>query len=161
MLSRPLISPFSRLVSTVLPVLLGVALAMAGCVGEGDAVVSISVLSSPHDRVSGGDVRLAATIPEGMESTRVETVAGGREVTPAFSVEGPRRLEGGRGLPEGRSSISVRAPSGTREVELVNHSRSGPMFSGPPQEPSGPGTTKGCSTDSRRSGRGGSPRPSS
>lgn len=136
MLSRPLISPFSRLVSTALPVLLGVALAMAGCVGEGDAGVSISVLSSPHDRVSGGDVRLAVTIPEGMEPTRVEIVAGGREVTPAFSAEGPRRLEGVvRGLPEGRSSILVRAPSGTREVELVNHSRSGPMFSGPPQEP--------------------------
>lgn len=82
MLSRPLISPPSRLVSTALPVLLGVALATAGCLGEGDAGVSISVLSSPHDRVSGGDVRLAVTVPEGMEPTRVEIVAGNREVTP-------------------------------------------------------------------------------
>lgn len=121
----------------IVPLLAGLTLAGGTLGGCGEAVgPSVTVLSSPPDRVSGGDARIAITTSEPAEAEEIEVYAGERAVTDPFSPVEAGRWEGViRGLPIGETELRVEGPAGTSRLELVNHPRSGPMFSGPPQEP--------------------------
>lgn len=115
---------------------------------------AIEVLSSPPQYVSGGDARLRVTVPDRVDPSTVTVTSGGADVTGAFEVNDDGALEGVVvGLPEGDTEVVAQIapgnatrsgqPAGGRRARLVltNHPISGPMFSGPQQQPFG------CSTD--------------
>ncbi|MFP4552548.1 MAG: DUF6351 family protein [Actinomycetota bacterium] len=99
----------------------------------------IEVVSSPPEFVSGGDARLVVEVPPG-QVDKVTITVEGRDVTDSFSPIGPRVLEGVvDGLDLGDNLVEVR-PRNSRgrvlaEVTLTNHPITGPIFSGPQQEP--------------------------
>lgn len=100
---------------------------------------AIRVLSSPPGQVSGGDVRLAVDVPPGQQD-KVRILVGGRDVTDDFSPVDSFTLEGVvTDLDLGPSTVSVitgeRVMTARAQTVLTNHPRTGPMFSGPPQQP--------------------------
>ena len=101
---------------------------------------SISVLSSPAHLVSGGDARLAVDVPPG-NLDRARVLVNGEDVTDAFRVvPGTTMLEGVvDGLAVGENLVEVmpndRARGAASSLVLTNYPISGPMFSGPQQEP--------------------------
>ncbi len=109
--------------------------------------VAIRVLSSPPDQVSGGDARVAIDLPRGLLD-KVSVDVDGRDVTAAFVPSDRDTLEGVvDGLVVGANQVSVglrRARRSMATLTLVNHPSSGPIFSGPQQQPFA------CSTDSHR-----------
>ena len=116
------------------------------------AAIAIEVLSSPADLVSGGDARVAVDVPRRVPIRKVTVTLDGVDVTGAFAENpaGSHRLEGVvTGLPVGDSDLAVTVngqgngrPSA--RLTLTNHPSSGPMFSGPQQQPFL------CSTDGHR-----------
>ncbi|MFP4634351.1 MAG: DUF6351 family protein [Nitriliruptoraceae bacterium] len=122
--------------------------------GTPDHALDIEVLSSPPEFVSGGDARLLVHLPEGTDPEAVEVTLDDDDVTGAFTPTDDGDLEGVvDGLPEGESEVMARiAPDRARgagsqqggrrtTLTLTNHPSSGPMFSGPQQQPFG------CSTE--------------
>ncbi len=103
----------------------------------------IEVLSSPPDLVSGGDARIEITVPHNVPAHKVSVSVDGTDVTDRFAPDSPTadRLEGViDGLPVGDSTILVEANGKGRfrpstELTITNHPITGPMFSGPHQEP--------------------------
>ncbi|MEZ5382800.1 MAG: DUF6351 family protein [Microthrixaceae bacterium] len=106
--------------------------------GEGERGLAVEVVSSRPDVVTGGDAVLAvpsmdepATLSVALDGQDLPTRTApaprnGKDVGPAVVVSG---------LPEGTSELRVTAESedGTRlagDVEVTNHPRSGPVFSG-------------------------------
>jgi hypothetical protein len=102
--------------------------------------VTITVVSSDPAQVSDGDARVVVTVPQRVPVKHVRISAAGRDVTDVFTRDG-HRFEGVvDGLPLGASEIEVRTngqgrgrPSGS--LTVVNHPASGPVFSGPQQQP--------------------------
>jgi hypothetical protein len=117
--------------------------AASGQVGGGGRL-GAAVISSRPEAVSGGDALVEVTVPRGVAPDGVRIEAGGREVTDAFRVVdgGPghahtHRLRGlVTGLAEGPNRLTAWG-GGARpaELTLVNHPRSGPVFSGPQETP--------------------------
>ncbi|MFA9430697.1 DUF6351 family protein [Egicoccus sp. AB-alg2] len=108
--------------------------------------LGIEVLSSAPDQVSGGDARVAVTLPPSVKAADVRVRLGDTDVTDAFTaVDGG--LEGvvdGMTLGEnvlvaeavkGRGNARVGHDRWRDEVTLVNHPAEGPIFSGPHQQP--------------------------
>ncbi len=102
----------------------------------------IEVLSSPAEYVSGGDARIAVSMPRGISPDRVRVHLDGADVTDNFdTAPGGKGLEGVvDGLPLGDSVISVgpgrgRGKANAARLTLTNHPIAGPMFSGPQQQP--------------------------
>ncbi len=100
-----------------------------------DTSVQLRVLSSPPQWVSGGDARIEVRFPPGLQG-KLELWLNGRRIAPALS-GGDGRLEGVvSGLQLGDNVLEARTPAGTRSgLLLTNHAISGPMFSGPQQQP--------------------------
>jgi hypothetical protein len=109
---------------------------------------SIEVMSSPAEYVSDGDARLRVSLPPG-QIGKVRITVEGRDVTDAFAPIDQRTLEGVvDGLAVGDNTVAVhlgtvRAASRASQT-LTNHPVTGPMFSGPQQDPFL------CSSDSHR-----------
>ncbi|MBB5791619.1 DUF6351 family protein [Jiangella mangrovi] len=101
--------------------------------------VEISVLSGRPDTVTGGDALVRIEVPVNVPPHRVRVAADGVDVTAAFTVDRTSRTLTGlvTGLPEGTSSITTSGPSARAEAELTvtNHPITGPVFSGPHQQP--------------------------
>jgi hypothetical protein len=105
--------------------------------------LELSVVSSRPELVSGGDARVEVAVPDKIALGAVTVELKGADVTAAFGPdpEGNHQLEGVvTGLPEGPSTLVASVGKGTSrqehyEMELVNHSIDGPMFSGPRQDP--------------------------
>lgn len=99
----------------------------------------ITVVSSPPEYVSGGDARLVIEVPPG-QVDKVSITVDGRDVTDAFSPIDPRTLEGVIDeLDLGDNVVEVR-PGNSRgraraSLTLTNHPITGPIFSGPQQQP--------------------------
>jgi hypothetical protein len=119
--------------------------------GGGELAPAITVLSSAPDQVTGGDARIAVELPPGIPPAHVRVHVGTRDVTDAFVRDG-RRLEGvvdGLELEEntltatasrapgaaGRSGRSTGQRDWQASLTLVNHPETGPVFSGPHQQP--------------------------
>ena len=111
-------------------------------VGQADEAGTIKVLSSAPDQVSGGDARIAIDLPPGHLNSLL--LLNGDLVVSGLSRQGGR-VEGLiDGLRLGDNSLRVwhfRFHEGRffldngGAVTLVNHPISGPMFSGPQQQP--------------------------
>ena len=101
---------------------------------------SIEVLSSARDQVSGGDALVAVHVPRGVDPSDVRITVGRVDVSSAFAPQGDELVGLVEGIPEGRSTLTVASTARGRKpapvhVRLTNHPISGPMFSGPQQQP--------------------------
>ncbi|NLG23072.1 MAG: hypothetical protein GX555_16750, partial [Actinomycetales bacterium] len=108
--------------------------------------ISIEVLSSAPDHVSGGDALVEVTGPAALSPEKLRVTLNGEDVTADFDVTPEGTLVGlVDELEEGRNTIRAEAersapPRGKpvakpAVLRLTNHSKEGPMFSGPQQQP--------------------------
>ncbi len=110
--------------------------------GSSTGDLALRTLSSRPEFVTGGDTLLEVALPADVESDR--------SLAPILSVDGverpgalgapgdddPRVYAGlVDGLPDGPSTLSVRWGDRSGSLEVVNHPATGPVFSGPRQEP--------------------------
>ena len=108
--------------------------------------IEIASLSNPLPQlISGGKVLLRVTLPKGVSASSIRVVQGTTDVTSDFQVQSDGTLLGlVTGLQEGANTIEagVAGTSGgfTRRpkpatIVVTNHPSTGPIFSGPQQEP--------------------------
>ncbi|MEE2040048.1 DUF6351 family protein [Nocardiopsis sp. CT-R113] len=125
--------------------------AAPGTPRDADAPLSLEVLSSRPDTVMGDTVLVRVVPPAAVPADRVRLEAGGADATPALRTvrlsDGTPALEGlVSGLPEGDTVLSASHPApgggaegghaaGTARVTVTAHPLTGPVFSGPHQEP--------------------------
>src|SRR5918994_409908 len=110
--------------------------------GKPDAL-TISVVSSPAQYVSGGDARIEIAVPEATALADVDVTLNGSDVTSAFGPdpEGNHQLEGVvTGLALGESTLEATIPGPGKserstELTLTNNPIQGPIFSGLHQTP--------------------------
>jgi hypothetical protein len=107
---------------------------------NGGPGLSITTVSNPRPNlVSGGDVLTRVDVPAGLDARRVGVRLNGADVTSAFARQPDGTLLGRvEGLKDGRNLLSVRASGGryrSDQLTVVNHSITGPVFSGRQQQP--------------------------
>ncbi|SNS34684.1 hypothetical protein SAMN05216276_100818 [Streptosporangium subroseum] len=100
----------------------------------------ITVLSSRPDQVSGGDARVRVRVPESVSPRHVRIRLNGAEVTRDFSPGEQRQTLVGLvdGMRIGRNVLTAETEGGRRldaRLTLTNHDITGPIFSGPHQQP--------------------------
>jgi len=100
--------------------------------------VQLSVLSSPAEYVSGGDARIGVRAAPGLHD-KVELWLNGSRLTGVqFERKGSHQLEaviGGLRPDENLLEVSVKGQSLRDRITLTNYPITGPMFSGPQQQP--------------------------
>ncbi len=108
--------------------------------GGGD--FDIRVLSSPADMVTGGDALVEVTVPRRESLHDVRVKLNGDDVTSAFDRDWSKRtltgLVDGLELGENRITVYARQQHKWRKqarLKLENHPITGPIFSGPQQQP--------------------------
>lgn len=102
----------------------------------------IHSLSNRADLISGGDALIEVKVPEGVEPEKVVLLLNGRNVRASFEYDDASRTMVGllRGLVEG-SNRFVATVNGAVDgrpyasLAITNHSRGGPVFSGPQMQP--------------------------
>jgi hypothetical protein len=100
--------------------------------------IRISVLSSRPDHVTGGDALVSIRVPREVDLAETRVALNGADVTGQFAPGDERRQLVGlvSGLKLGDNQLTVRAPGvPSATVTLVDHPTSGPIFSGPQQQP--------------------------
>ena len=104
---------------------------------HGRSDFDIRALSSRPDTVSGGDVLVRVALPRGLHGKDVRVTLNGRDVTGVF-----RREAGGRsvlglvqGLRLGSNTLRARGGGHDSALRLINHPVTGPIFSGPQEQP--------------------------
>jgi hypothetical protein len=131
-----------------------------------DETYRMQALSTRAEYVTGGDVLVGIEAPGGAALDGMAVTVDGRDVSSAFAMEGGRLVGLVDGLADGSSTIVAERDGGRVELEVVNHSTTGPLFSGPHLEPFvcktemfglGPPTDDNCSatTQSRTEDVGG------
>lgn len=108
-----------------------------------DGALVVSVVSSAPDQVSGGDALLRVDVPRQVPLHQVAVAVDGREVTDSFeAAPGGRALVGlvdDLALGENEVVASANGRGSGRpapgRLTVTNHSISGPIFSGPQQQP--------------------------
>lgn len=105
---------------------------------SGEAVsqgkISISVLSSRYDLVSGGDALVEVRASEGAKASELKLSLNGRELTTPLTYDQPSNMLRGlvTGLDVGANWLQARGPSGYSVSQpLVNYPITGPILSGP------------------------------
>jgi len=100
--------------------------------GSAGGSVSLRVLGNRADLVSAGD----ALVEVVGGSSRTRVTVDGRDITRAFAARGGGPLEGRYvGLVSGLSEGRHRFRAGSARLDVVNHPRGGPVFSGPQVKP--------------------------
>lgn len=99
--------------------------------------LQISTLSTAPDMVSGGDVLVRVDVPRYLSATDVTVSLGDEDVTDVFRPSGDGRSLTGlvTGLEVGENQLIAAGRGRPAELTVVNHLVTGPIFSGPQQEP--------------------------
>src|SRR5919106_2334365 len=100
--------------------------------------LEIISLSNRADKPSAGDVLIAVRVPGGTSLDDVTVTLNGADVTAALTPDGEAHALVGliTGMTVGRNRLEAKAEgSGTYTLDLVNHPRTGPIFSGPQEKP--------------------------
>jgi Tannase-like family of unknown function (DUF6351) len=114
---------------------------VAGCSDGGDSTgaeggdggLTVEVVSSRPEHVSGGDALVAVSVPGGVDVGDVTVEAAGEDVTDAFAADpdDASRLVGlVEGLPDGDSEITAVAGDESGSITVTGHPITGPLFSG-------------------------------
>lgn len=146
----------ARRLSLILPAALTVSLLAAGASAAGPPAagsptaspraITLQVLSSAPDRVSGGDALVEVTPPGTLTAQDLAVSVDGQDITASFEATAEGTLVGlVEGLKEGTSTLRAEAVAAGRRpgvsfatpatVVLTNHPKEGPIFSGPQQQP--------------------------
>lgn len=97
--------------------------------GEG---LTVEVVSTRPEYVTGGDVLLAVTLPDGADAADVTISVDGEPADTTTAVGDDGRLFGlVEGLPEGVAEVVVELGGARATVEVANNPTTGPLFSGP------------------------------
>lgn len=115
---------------------------VAGCGGAvqaPDRHLSLTVLSSKPHEVSGGDARIAVSAAPDAGG-KMTFLLNGRPIEPQMAAAGARMEGVVSGLADGANTLEVRyarhgGSNASASLVLVNHPLSGPVFSGPQQQP--------------------------
>ena len=103
--------------------------------------LSLKVLSSPANMVTGGDALVRLRIPRNIPLTKPKVFLNGTDVTSSLQLDAVARTRTGLvdGLELGANSLVATTKShgnGRKaRLTLVNHPVTGPIFSGPQQQP--------------------------
>jgi hypothetical protein len=100
--------------------------------------LEVVTLSNRPDKLSGGDVLVRVGVPSGTSLDDVTVALNGADVTDMLSRHlGRHELVGLiTGMTVGRNRLEAKARgAGTDKINLVNHPRTGPIFSGPQEKP--------------------------
>lgn len=102
--------------------------------------LELEVLSGRPDMVTGGDALVRVTVPRDVGLSQVRVRAGDRDVTGVLEADrGDRVLTGVvTGLPEGVTMLTAEAPGRPEPADalrVTNHPITGPVFSGPQEQP--------------------------
>src|SRR5262249_14933941 len=133
-------SRFRRLTRTVVA-RAGLAALLAGlAVSPAFAAnnLEITALSNRPDKISGGDVLVRIDVPAGVALGDVKVQLNGRDATSQFRPDpsGHALLGLVTGLELGQNQIQASAKkASTGKLKLVNYPITGPIFSGPQEEP--------------------------
>lgn len=111
-------------------------LSLNGCSSQQEPL-QIDVVSSPAAYVTGGEARLEIHLPEDVPASDVSIRIGDTYFSDAFQPVNDTRILTGiiDNLPVGVSRVVVQAGDEEATVMLTNHASTGPIFSGPAQEP--------------------------
>lgn len=99
------------------------------------AAVSLKVLSSPPQYVSGGDARIQVTLPAAGRLSQLQLSLNGQPIAVQWTGDPARPEAVVAGLVEGRNQLVARLGSERAALTLTNFPVTGPMFSGPQQQP--------------------------
>src|SRR6185503_15374484 len=99
--------------------------------------IVIDSVSNRADLISGGDVLLRVSLPEGQAASAATLAVGGTAIPGALkpAPDGNGQLALVTGLPNGKSVVSVTAGGQTAKLEVTNYPNGGPVFSGPQIQP--------------------------
>jgi len=104
--------------------------------------IEIRTLSNRADLISSGDALVEVRLPKNLKAQKLELRLNGRNVTSQFHYDPAERRMVGllKGLVEGRNELVADADGrghGRPDAALTitNHSRGGPVFSGPQMQP--------------------------
>jgi hypothetical protein len=128
---------------------LGVAALLFGCMlASAPAAFAetfeLRVLSSPPEMVTGGDALVEVAVPRSVQLNDARLLVNGVDATSALKLDASERTLTGvvDGLQLGENELVARSAGhgngngGPRKkLEVVNHPRTGPIFSGPQQQP--------------------------
>jgi hypothetical protein len=102
----------------------------------------LRVLSSPPTMVTGGDALVEVTVPHGVPLHKARLLVNGDDVTSTLELDASERTLTGlvTGLRLGKNRLvarsSERGKRGSQaKLKVVNHPVTGPIFSGPQQQP--------------------------
>jgi len=99
--------------------------------------LEITALSTDAALVTGGDVLVKVTAPEGIAPQSIKVTVGSRDVTSGFRQLSDHAIAGlATGLTNGKNVISASGPKGLQgSLDVTNYPITGPVISGPWQQP--------------------------
>jgi uncharacterized tannase-like protein DUF6351 len=99
--------------------------------------LEITTLSTDAQRVTGGDVLVQIALPPAADVRALKIAANGKDVTPAFRAAAPHTAVGlVTGLSTGRNTLTADVRGSARAtLEITNYPITGPVISGPWQQP--------------------------
>src|SRR5439155_11148346 len=102
-----------------------------------EAPVTIAVVSSRADLVSGGSAVVALTMPAGVQLSDLRVSLNGADVSNAFAARANGKIEGlVAGLHDGANELRASPPDGSgARLTLTDHPNGGPLFAGPQLQP--------------------------
>jgi hypothetical protein len=131
-----------RIVWVAIALLLALATAPTSLAGRKSRHFELRVLSSPPDMVTGGDALVRVTIPRIVPLHKAKVFLNGSDVTSTLQLDASARTLTGMvtGLNLGANTLSTHSNGGGKgrpraRLTLVNHPVTGPIFSGPQQQP--------------------------
>ena len=130
--TRPCRSTAQRHVALISAACLAVGL--AACTSNPNDGLTVSVLSGRPDMVTGGD---ALIMVSGTGNEPVEVTVNGQLASEPFRAASQVGSSVGlvQNLTEGQNSLAIEAGGRSAHLDLENHPITGPVFSGPHQEP--------------------------
>src|SRR5262245_39230410 len=123
-------------IGSAIVALLVLLVAPQTAVAEPSGRLSVTVLSGRPDTVTGGDALVRVAAPAHVPLDRIRVRVDGRDVTARFRPDPD--VHGVTALVDGlrRSTITATAPGVPGgAVTVVDHSGTGPVFSGPHEQP--------------------------
>ena len=114
-----------------------VVLAASGVTGAADGV-QLRVLSSRPEMVTGGDALVRVEVPPGVSAADVKLTVNGTDATSKLKPDASGRSLTGlvTGLALGSNTLTASAAKRpSPKVTVVNHPITGPLFSGPQEQP--------------------------
>jgi hypothetical protein len=99
--------------------------------------VTVETVGNRADLVSGGDVLVRVALPAGDDAAKAMISVNGKVLSDGLHVapDGKGFIALVTGLKDGKNALAVTSKSGAAHLDITNHPRGGPLFSGPQIQP--------------------------